>query len=154
MKKLTSLILLFLISSCGYDSYEECFYKEIKDGSPKTDKAAIINERAADSFCRSKFPKPERVFAEGVDFEVNFIRDGDIISWEVINYSDLTIREVKTFPYNCNEKPPTDINWNERRNEFAGGYIQSGRRGKVLNVNDPEQKFETSGRCLKFYVSN
>ncbi len=75
MKKLTSLILLFLISSCGYSSYEECLYKEIKDGNPKTDKAAIINKYAAESFCRGKFPKPPKpqiVFEKGVDYKINW----------------------------------------------------------------------------------
>ena len=149
MKKLTSLILLFLISSCGYNSYEECLYKEIKDGNPKTDKAAIISKNAAISFCRSKFPKPQIVFEKGVDYKINWTRKGDNVVMKITNYSDKTIHKVKFAM--CNKTNPGNIEWDKKSNLIAGTMIFSGQ-SKEIEMSDPDRLTEQS--CFTYHATD
>ncbi len=91
MRIIFILPIIFLISSCGYSSYDECMKEEIKDNQGKY--SAYIAR-----YCRDKFPTKYR---KGISAKENFLKqkenlnDSSEIKWQS-NPGKITITNQST----------------------------------------------------------
>ena len=140
MKKLLLLLpIIFIISSCGYSSYNECTKEEIRKNDGKSNSSIF-------SYCREKFPKNTQsiLLRHEVDYGMTVSSNGEL---KISNYSDQIIRVVKVVPVKCGDSKKT--NWDDERNYMAGKSVFPGYSSKVVTYTDwsPNNNF-----CFYYHV--
>lgn len=128
LDKITLIIITaFVITSCGYSSYNECTKEEIRKNGGKSN-ASIF------SYCREKFPqnaKKSTRLKSDVDYVIT-MKGNEVF---VRNYSKEYIRVVKVKLKYC-DSDIGEFSWDDEINYLAGRSIIPGWEEKVVTFTD------------------
>jgi len=128
INKITLVIITaFVITSCGYSSYNECTKEEIRKNGGKSNGSIF-------SYCREKFPqttKKSSTLKQDVDYVIS-MKGNEVF---VRNYSKEYIRVVKVKLKYCGSDIG-EFSWDDEKNYLAGRSIIPGWEEKVVTFTD------------------
>ncbi len=131
MKKNFFIIFsIFLLSSCGYESYSECHKSEMQKNNG-------VDHSSLRTYCRDLFPRKKLdliTFRENLDYKVSYKDESSWVTVENLT-RDKFIHEIRSYGFvaeNCNDKTKNPVVNLEKTNVVKRVNIGPGKSVEEL----------------------